>query len=69
MTIKELASVTPEPIYIVIVFKNAGYDEIIYTPSIAGLVDNLVIEKIELDVDVDTNPQIRAIIKFQPVTE
>ncbi len=69
MTIKELAAVTPETTDIFIVFGGVVSDEIVYSSPLAAMVNNLIVDKIVLDIDIEGHPQIKAIIKMQPITE
>lgn len=64
ITIKDLAATIPDTYDLYIRFNG---DEIIYSAPLAGIVDSLVIERIEAEETITGNPQIVAIIKLQPV--
>ena len=64
ITIKDLAVTIPDTYDLYIRFNG---DEIIYSVPLAGIVDNLIVERIEAEATITGNPQITAIIKLQPV--
>ena len=61
MVVKDLAQMLSDSVNLFLRFEG---DEIIYSPSLAAITDNLVIDHIELE----SAEQIRAYIKLQPAT-